>query len=108
MEENISKAQNFWLRLGLTVMILVYLTSLSVMNRGIISERKTLTDSLTYYKKVSDSLRNDNDSLFDENFELNRWNGIEELILDDLATTKSKYKNISEDIEKERNSNKYE
>ena len=108
MELNKFKSENFWLRAGLTLTIMVWLSSLAVVNRGVIQERQTLTDSLNYYKKLSDSLRNDCDSLYDENFELNHWNGIEELIIDDLSNEKSKYKNLSNDIEKERNSNKYE
>jgi hypothetical protein len=108
MDLNKYKAENFWLRVISTALILGWLSSLAVMNRGIITERKTLTDSLNYYKKVNDSLHNDVDSLFDENFELNHWNGIEELILDDLSNKYPKYKNINDDIEKQRNSNEYE
>lgn len=103
-----NKEENWWLRAGLTLTILVWLSSLSVINRGVITERQILTDSLNYYKKLSDSLRVDYDSLYEENFELNHWNGIEELIIDDLSNTYSKYKNLNQDIEKQRNANKYE
>jgi len=108
MELNKLKSENFWLRAGLTLAILVWLSSLSVMNRGVIEERKKLTDSLNYYKKFSDSLQIDRDSLYDENFELNHYNGIQELIIDDLSNKYLKYKNLPSDMEKQRNSNQYE
>lgn len=108
MEENIVKSQNFWLKAALTLMILIYLASLSVVNRGVIIERKSLTDSLNYYKQLSDSIISERDSLLDENFELNHDNGIQELMLYNLSQENPKYKNIDNDLEKERNSNKYE
>jgi hypothetical protein len=108
MDLNKFKSENFWLRVGLTLSILLWLSTLGVINRGIITERQTLTDSLNYYRKLNDSLRSDTDSLYEENFQLNHWNGVEELIIDDLSNTYPKYKNLSDDIEKQRNSNKYE
>jgi hypothetical protein len=98
--ELLNKSENWWLRLSLVLFALIALGSASVMNRGVIVERQTLTDSLNYYKKL-------NDSLYEENFQLNHWNGVQELILDELSY-KSKYKDLLKDIEKERNSNKYE
>jgi cell shape-determining protein MreC len=103
----LNKSENWWLRLSLILFTLITLSSLSVMNRSVTQERQTLTDSLSYYKFLSDSLRNDADSLYEENFQLNHWNGVQELILDELSY-KPKYKDLLKDIEKERNSNKYE
>lgn len=108
MDLNKFKAENFWLRAGLTLMVLIWLTSLSVMNRGIIQERKTLTDSVTYYKFLSDSIRSERDSLLDENFELNHANGLQELIIYNLSQENPKYKDLEKDLDKEANSNKYE
>lgn len=102
-----NKSENWWLRLSLVLFTLITLSSLSVMNKSMSQERQTLTDSLSYYKFLSDSLRNDVDSLYEENFQLNHWNGVQELILDELSY-KPKYKDLLKDIEKERNSNKYE
>ena len=102
-----NKSENWWLRLSLVLFTLITLSSLSVMNKSMSQERQTLTDSLSYYKFLSDSLRNDVDSLYGENFQLNHWNGVQELILDELSY-KPKYKDLLKDIEKERNSNKYE
>jgi hypothetical protein len=96
----LNKSENWWLRLSLVLFALIALGSASVVNRGVIIERQTLTDSLNYYKKL-------NDSLYEENFQLNHWNGVQELILDELSY-KPKYKDLPKDIEKERNSNKYE
>jgi len=103
-----NKDENWWLRLSLVLFTLITLASASVMNRRVITERQNLMDSLNYYKKLSDSIRIDYDSVYDENFQLNHWNGIEELIIDDLSNKYPKYKNLSKDIEKQRNSNEYE
>lgn len=103
----LNKSENWWLRLSLVLFTLITLTSLSVMNKSMSQERQTLTDSLSYYKFLSDSLRNDVDSLYEENFQLNHWNGVQELIIDELSY-RPKYKDLLRDIEKERNSNKYE
>jgi len=103
-----NKEENWWLRLTIVLITLIWLSSLSVMNRGVITERLNLIDSLNYYKKLNDSLQIDRDSLYDENFELNHYNGIQELIIDDLSNKYSKYKNLSSDMEKQRNSNQYE
>ncbi len=103
----LNKSENWWLRLSLVLFTLITLSSLSVMNKSMSQERQTLTDSLSYYKFLSDSLRNDVDSLYEENFQLNHWNGVQELILDELSY-RPKYKDLLRDIEKERNSNKYE
>ena len=96
----LNKSENWWLRLSLVLFALITLGSASVINRSVTSERQTLTDSLNYYKLQVDSL-------YDENFMLNHWNGINELIIDELSY-KPKYKDLPMDIEKERNSNKYE
>jgi hypothetical protein len=58
--------------------------------------------------KQIDSLQTLSDSLQTENFELNHWNGIEELVIDELSHKYPNYRNLSNDIEKEKNSNKYE
>jgi len=55
-------------------------------------ERQTLTDSLNYYKNL-------NDSLFDENFTLNHWNGIQELMIYNLSHENPKYKDLEKDLE---------
>lgn len=103
----LNKSENWWLRLSLVLFALITLASLSVMNKSVSQERQTLTDSLNYYKLQNDSLRNNVDSLYEENFMLNHMNGINEIILDELSY-KPKYKDLLKDIEKERNSNKYE
>jgi cell shape-determining protein MreC len=103
----VNKSENWWLRLSLVLFALIALGSASVMNRSVTTDRQILIDSLNYYKLQNDTLRNSVDSLYEENFELNHWNGIQELILDELEHT-PKYKGLEKDIEKERNSNKYE
>ena len=104
----LNKSENWWLRLSLILFALITLSSLSVMNRSVTQERQTLTDSLNYYKSQNDTLRNDLDSLYDENFMLNHWNGINELMIYNLSHENPKYKDLENDLEKERNSNKYE
>jgi hypothetical protein len=47
------------------------------------------------------------DSLYDEHFQSSHENGIMELMIDELSST-TKYKDLKKDIDKERNSNKYE
>ena len=103
-----NKDENWWLRLTIVLIIIGSLGGLSVVNRGVITERKKLTDSVIYYKQLSDSITNERDSLLDENFELNHYNGLQELMLYNLSQENPKYKNIEKDLEKERNSNKYE
>jgi hypothetical protein len=102
-----NKEENWWLRLVIVLITLTWLSSLSVMNREVITEKQTLTDSLNYYKLQNDSLRNQYDSLYGEHFQSTHDNGIIELIIDELSST-SKYKDLKKDLEKERNSNKYE
>ena len=92
MDLNKFKSENFWLRAGLTLTILVWLSSLAIVNRGIIDERKTLTDSTTYYKNKYLELDNKIDSLQTEKFSVEAENGRYELGLDFL---------------KERNPNEY-
>ena len=58
-----SKEENWWLRLTIVLIVLIWLSSLSVMNREVITERQTLKDSVTYFKLQSDSLQ---DELFNE------------------------------------------
>ena len=69
MDLNKFKAENFWLRAGLTIVILVWLSSLGVMNRGIITERQTLTDSISRLNVKLDSTQ---DELFNEKVESGR------------------------------------
>jgi|LakMenE18May11ns_1017448.scaffolds.fasta_scaffold9957775_15 hypothetical protein len=97
----LNKSENWWLRLSLVLFALIALGSASVINRSVTQERQTLTDSLNYYKNL-------NDSLFDENFTLNHWNGIQELMIYNLSHENPKYKDLEKDLEKEANSNKYE
>jgi len=92
MDLNKFKAENFWLRAGLTSMILIYLGSISIINRGIIAERKSLIDSTAYYKNKYLELDNKIDSLQTEKFSVEVENGRYELGLDFL---------------KERNPNEY-
>jgi hypothetical protein len=103
-----NKEENWWLRLTIVLITLIWLSSLSVMNRGVITERLNLIDSLNYYKKINDSLQDDRDSLYDENFELNHANGLQELMIYNLSQDNPKYKNLEKDLEKEKNSNQYE
>lgn len=106
----LNKSENWWLRLTIVLITLVSLSTLSYYNRQITQSMvvKSQSDSTAYYKAKCDTLQNQVDSLYGENFELNHWNGIQELILDELSHSKQKYKDIVNDIEKERNSNKYE
>jgi cell division protein FtsB len=92
MDLNKYKSENFWLRAGFTTMIVVWLSTLAVMNRGIIQERKTLTDSAAYYKNKYLELDKQIDSLQTEKFSVESENGRYELGLDFL---------------KERNPNEY-
>jgi len=103
-----NKEENWWLRLSIVLITLIWLSSLSVMNREVITERQKLTDSISYYKLKLDTLQIQHDSLYDENFELNHINGIQELMIYNLSHENPKYKNLEKDLEKERNSNKYE
>ena len=61
MELNKFKAENFWLRVGLTIVIMGWLSSLAVMNKNVTSV-KTTTDSTAIYKLKCDSLQNRLDS----------------------------------------------
>jgi hypothetical protein len=102
-----NKEENWWLRLVIVLITLTWLSSLSVMNKEVITERQKLTDSLSYYKLKLDTVQIRYDSLYDEHFQSSHDNGIMELIIDELSST-SKYKELKKDLEKERNSNKYE
>jgi hypothetical protein len=103
-----NKDENWWLRLSLVLFALITLASASVINRGVITERLNLMDSLNYYKKLNDSIQIDRDSLYDENFQLNHYNGLQELMIYNLSHENPKYKDLEKDLEKESNSNKYE
>lgn len=103
----INKSENWWLRLSLVLFALIALASASVMNRSVIEDEKKLTDSLSYYKLKLDNIQIQYDSLYDEHFQSSHDNGIMELMIDELSLT-SKYKDLKKDLEKERNSNKYE
>ena len=72
-----SKEENWWLRLTIVLIVLIWLSSLSVMNREVITERQTLKDSVTYFKLQSDSLQ---DELFNEKTE----NGRHEITRDEI------------------------
>lgn len=69
---------------------------------------KFSSDSTMYYKNLSDSLSKERDSLLNENFELNHYNGLQELMIYNLSQENPKYKDLEKDLEKELNSNKYE
>jgi len=69
MELNKFKSENFWLRAGLTLAIMVWLSSMAVINRGVIEERQKLNDSVTYLKAQLDSTQ---DELFNEKVESGR------------------------------------
>jgi hypothetical protein len=73
------------------------------------SQRK-LDDSQITLKLTQDTLvieRARFDSVYDEHFQSSHENGIMELMIDELSST-TKYKDLKKDLEKERNSNKYE
>jgi hypothetical protein len=72
-----NKEENWWLRLTIVLITLIWLSSLSVMNREVITERQKLTDSLNYFKLQSDSLQ---DELFIEKTE----NGRHEITRDEI------------------------
>ena len=93
--------------MSLVLFSLISLASASVMNRSVIEDEKKLTDSLSYYKLKLDNIQIQYDSLYDEHFQSSHDNGIMELMIDELSLT-SKYKDLKKDLEKERNSNKYE
>lgn len=90
MDLNKFKAENFWLRAGLTIMIMIWLTSLAVINRGVITERKSLMDSTAFFKAKCDTLLNANDSLYQELFNEKAINGRYELSLDFLKRVNEK------------------
>ena len=93
--------------MSLVLFAFIALASASVMNRSVIEDEKKLTDSLSYYKLKLDNIQIQYDSLYDEHFQSSHDNGIMELMIDELSLT-SKYKDLKKDLEKERNSNKYE
>lgn len=73
------------------------------------SQRK-LDDSQITLKLTQDTLSIERvrfDSVYDEHFQSSHENGIMELMIDELSST-TKYKDLKKDLEKERNSNKYE
>ena len=77
MDLNKFKAENFWLRVGLVLVILIWLSSLSVINRTVIEQQKILTDSVSYFKLQVDSLH-------EENFNLNVELGRHEVTRDEI------------------------
>jgi len=73
------------------------------------SQRK-LDDSQITLKLTQDTLSIERvrfDSVYDEHFQSSHENGIMELMIDELSST-TKYKDLKKDLERERNSNKYE
>jgi hypothetical protein len=72
-----NKEENWWLRLTIVFITLIWLSSLSVINREVNTEKQKLTDSLSYFKLQSDSLQ---DELFNEKTE----NGRHELTRDEI------------------------
>jgi len=73
----VNKSENWWLRLSLVLFALIALGSASVMNRSVATERQILMDSVSYFKLQ-------NDSLTDENFNLNVELGRHELTRDEM------------------------
>jgi len=73
----VNKSENWWLRLSLVLFVLIALGSASVMNRSVATERQILMDSVSYLKLQ-------NDSLTDENFNLNVELGRHELTRDEI------------------------
>jgi hypothetical protein len=72
-----NKEENWWLRLSLVLFVLIALGSASVMNRSVATDRQILMDSVSYLKLQ-------NDSLTDENFNLNVELGRHELTRDEI------------------------
>ena len=83
----VNKSENWWLRLSLVLFVLIALGSASVMNRSVATERQILMDSVSYFKLQ-------NDSLTDENFNLNVELGRHELTRDEMFL---KYKGLEKD-----------
>ena len=105
----LNKDENWWLRLSIVIISLIALSTLSYYNKQVVQlTQKSQSDSTLYYKSLSDSLRNERDSLYDENFQLNHANGLQELMIYNLSQENPKYKNLEKDLDKEANSNKYE
>lgn len=82
-----NKEENWWLRLTIVLIVLIWLSSLSVMNRSVTTERQILMDSVSYFKLK-------NDSLTDENFNLNVELGRHELTREEMFF---KYKGLEKD-----------
>ena len=83
----INKSENWWLRLSLVLFALIALASASVMNRSVATERQILMDSVSYLKLQ-------NDSLTDENFNLNVELGRHVLTRDEMFL---KYNGLEKD-----------
>ena len=83
----VNKSENWWLRLSLVLFALIALGSASVMNRSVATERQILMDSVSYFKLQ-------NDSLTDENFNLNVELGRHELTIEEMFF---KYKGLEKD-----------
>jgi hypothetical protein len=77
------KEENWWLRLTIVLITLIWLSSLSVMNKEVIIERKVLTDSLSYYKSQNDSLK-------EENGFQNNQIGLRDMIIEEVKTQNPK------------------
>jgi len=83
----VNKSENWWLRLSLVLFALIALGSASVMNRSVATERQILMDSVSYFKLQ-------NDSLTDENFNLNVELARHELTRDEMFL---KYKGLEKE-----------
>jgi hypothetical protein len=105
----LNKDENWWLRLTIVLITMGSLSTLAYYNKEItMTKVKYQSDSTFYYKSLTDSLLKQQDSLMDENFELNHANGLQELMIYNLSHENPKYKDLEKDLEKEANSNKYE
>ena len=100
-----NKEENWWLRLTIVLIVLIWLSSISVMNREVITERQKLTDSVNYLKLQNDSLRNDVDSLYGESFQKGVFLATEEQVTDSLD---KKHHGYAKERERVYNSNEFE
>lgn len=94
------------LRGGLTMSLIVC----TILMFFFAESQRKLDDNQIILKLTRDTLvieRARFDSVYDEHFQSSHENGIMELMIDEISST-TKYKDLKKDLEKERNSNKYE
>lgn len=95
MELNKLKAENLWIRIALVILILLYLGTMSIVNRKM--GEITKLDSTSFYKLKYDTLliennilQSKNDSIYSELFIQQTINGRNELALDFLKRVNPK------------------